>query len=199
MNNGIIGKTFFPLHLFYQTTVKDLLFSFETRRIFQIERMSPMEILTNFPLLSSLAAIIFAQVIKVPIQFIVSRKLDWSLVTSTGGMPSSHSAAVTALSTGVALEHGLGSSLFAVSAIFAVITMFDATGVRRHAGEQATVINKLVIDFNRFVNEAKDFPKAEEKEKQKKLKELLGHQPIEVFFGGLTGILLTLALAYFFM
>ena len=141
-----------------------------------------MELLTNFPLLSSLAAIIFAQVIKVPIQFIVSRKLDWSLVTSTGGMPSSHSAAVTALSTGVALEHGLDSSLFAVSAIFAVITMFDATGVRRHAGEQATVINK-----------------AAEKEKQKKLKELLGHQPIEVFFGGLTGILLTLVLAYFFM
>ncbi|MCY8979581.1 divergent PAP2 family protein [Bacillus halotolerans] len=158
-----------------------------------------MELFMNFPLLSSLAAIIFAQVIKVPIQFIVSRKLDWSLVTSTGGMPSSHSAAVTALSTGVALEHGLGSSLFAVSAIFAVITMFDATGVRRHAGEQATVINKLVIDFNRFVNEAKDFPKAEEKEKQKKLKELLGHQPIEVFFGGLTGILLALALAYFFL
>ncbi|MCY9374004.1 divergent PAP2 family protein [Bacillus sp. T17B1] len=158
-----------------------------------------MELLTNFPLLSSLAAIIFAQVIKVPIQFIVSRKLDWSLVTSTGGMPSSHSAAVTALSTAVALDHGLGSSLFAVSAIFAVITMFDATGVRRHAGEQATVLNKLVIDFNRLVNEAKDFPKAENKEKQKKLKELLGHQPIEVFFGGLTGILLTLILAYFFM
>lgn len=158
-----------------------------------------MELLTNFPLLSSLAAIIFAQVIKVPIQFIVSRKLDWSLVTSTGGMPSSHSAAVTALSTAVALDHGLGSSLFAVSAIFAVITMFDATGVRRHAGEQATVLNKLVIDFNRLVHEAKDFPKAENKEKQKKLKELLGHQPIEVFFGGLTGILLTLILAYFFM
>lgn len=158
-----------------------------------------MELLTNFPFLSSLAAIIFAQVIKVPIQFIVSRRLDWSLVTSTGGMPSSHSAAVTALSTGVALEHGLGSSLFAVSAIFAVITMFDATGVRRHAGEQATVLNKLVIDFNRFVNEAKDFPKAEDKEKQKKLKELLGHQPIEVFFGGLTGILLTFILAYFFL
>ncbi|MCG8397019.1 divergent PAP2 family protein [Bacillus atrophaeus] len=158
-----------------------------------------MEFFMNFPLLSSLAAIVFAQVVKVPIQFIVSRRLDWSLVTSTGGMPSSHSAAVTALSTGVALEHGLGSSLFAVSAIFAVITMFDATGVRRHAGEQATVINKLVIDFNRFVSEAKDFQKAEEKEKQKKLKELLGHQPIEVFFGGLTGILLTLILNYFFM
>ncbi len=101
-------------------------------------------------------------------------------------MPSSHSAAVTALSTGIALEQGLDSPLFAVAAIFAVITMFDATGVRRHAGEQATVINKLVIDFNRFVSEAKDFQKAEEKEKQKKLKELLGHQPIEVFFGGVT-------------
>lgn len=120
-------------------------------------------------------------------------------MTSTGGMPSSHSAAVTALSTGVALEQGLDSPLFAVAAIFAVITMFDATGVRRHAGEQATVINKLVIDFNRFVSEAKDFQKAEEKEKQKKLKELLGHQPIEVFFGGVTGIVLTLILDYLFM
>ncbi|MEK4087749.1 MULTISPECIES: divergent PAP2 family protein [Bacillus] len=158
-----------------------------------------MDVLMNFPLLASFAAIIFAQVVKVPIQFIVSKKLDWSLVTSTGGMPSSHSAAVTALSTGIALEQGLDSPLFAVAAIFAVITMFDATGVRRHAGEQATVINKLVIDFNRFVSEAKDFQKAEEKEKLKKLKELLGHQPIEVFFGGVTGIVLTLILDYFFM
>jgi acid phosphatase family membrane protein YuiD len=77
--------------------------------------------------------------------------------------------------------------------------MFDATGVRRHAGEQATVINRLVRDFNRFVNEAKDFPKSHQEEKQKKLKELLGHQPIEVFFGGLTGIALTLLLDYLLM
>ncbi len=90
-------------------------------------------------------------------------------------------------------------SIFAISAIFAIITMFDATGVRRQAGEQATVLNKLVTDFNRFVAEAKNFPSAEEKEKQKKLKELLGHKPIEVFFGGLTGILLTLILDYYFM
>lgn len=68
-----------------------------------------MGVLMNFPLLASFAAIIFAQVVKVPIQFIVSKKLDWTLVTSTGGMPSSHSAAVTALSTGVALEQGLDS------------------------------------------------------------------------------------------
>ncbi|MDQ0229744.1 divergent PAP2 family protein [Metabacillus malikii] len=155
-----------------------------------------MELLLNFPLISALIAIFFAQFVKVPILFIVSRKWDWSLITSTGGMPSSHSAAVTALSTGVALDQGLDSSIFAVSAIFAIITMFDATGVRRHAGEQATVLNQLVVDFNTFVEEAKLWPKKEDKEKQKKLKELLGHKPIEVFFGGITGILISLLLYY---
>ncbi|MEC2078317.1 divergent PAP2 family protein [Metabacillus fastidiosus] len=158
-----------------------------------------MEFFLNFPLLAALAAIGFAQFVKVPIQFIVSKRLDWSLLTSTGGMPSSHSAAVTALSTAIALEHGLDSSIFAVSALFAIITMFDATGVRRHAGEQATVLNKLVLDFNTFVEEAKVWPEKEEKEKQKKLKELLGHKPIEVFFGGLTGIILSLLLYYLFI
>lgn len=158
-----------------------------------------MEILLNFPLLASLAAIFFAQFVKVPITYIATRKIDWSLILSTGGMPSSHSAAVTALATGVALDNGLASSLFAVSAVFAIITMFDATGVRRHAGEQATVLNKLVTDFNTFVGEAKSWPQQEEEEKQKKLKELLGHQPIEVFFGGLTGILLALFLHYLFI
>lgn len=158
-----------------------------------------MELFLNFPLLASLAAIFFAQFVKVPIQFIASRQLDWTLITSTGGMPSSHSAAVTALSTGIALEHGMDSSIFAISAVFAIITMFDATGVRRHAGEQATVINKLVLDFNKFVEEAKVWPQAGEKEKQKKLKELLGHQPIEVLFGGLTGVILSLLLYYVFV
>ncbi|MFY4775498.1 divergent PAP2 family protein [Metabacillus sp. RGM 3146] len=158
-----------------------------------------MEILFNFPLIAALFAIFFAQFVKVPIHFIAIRELDWSLITSTGGMPSSHSAAVTALATAVGLEEGFHSSIFAVAAILAVITMFDATGVRRAAGEQATVLNKLVVDFNRFVTEAKDWPQAQEKEKIKKLKELLGHKPIEVFFGGLTGILMTLLLYYLFM
>ncbi|KON86487.1 membrane protein [Sporosarcina globispora] len=157
-----------------------------------------MELLTNFPLWSALAAIFFAQFVKVPIQFIATRKVDWSLLTSTGGMPSSHSAAVTALSTGVALETGMDSAVFAVSSLFAIITMFDATGVRRQAGEQAIVLNQLVADFNKFVEEAKTWQKKEEQEKQKELKELLGHKPIEVLFGGLTGILLTLALHYLF-
>ncbi|MCM3663309.1 divergent PAP2 family protein [Mesobacillus subterraneus] len=155
-----------------------------------------MELLTNFPLWASLAAIFFAQFVKVPIQYIATRRLDWSLLTSTGGMPSSHSAAVTALSTGVALETGMDSAVFAVSAVFAIITMFDASGVRRQAGEQAIVLNQLVADFSRFAEEAKGWQDKPEQEKQKELKELLGHKPIEVFFGGMSGIALTLLLHY---
>ncbi len=157
-----------------------------------------MSLFENFPLWASLAAIFFAQFIKVPIQFIATKKFDWSLLTSTGGMPSSHSAAVTALSTGVALESGLDSPIFAVSAVFAIVTMFDASGVRRQAGKHATVLNQLVAEFSKLVEDAKTWQNKPEQEKRKELKELLGHEPIEVFFGGLTGILLTLALHYFF-
>ncbi|NGP46625.1 divergent PAP2 family protein [Bacillaceae bacterium SIJ1] len=156
-----------------------------------------MNIIDNFPLWASLFSILFAQVVKVPIAFIATKKISLGLITSTGGMPSSHSAAVTALATGVALVEGMDSAIFAVACIFAVITMFDATGVRRHAGEQATVLNKLVTDFHHFVQEAKQWPEKKEQEKMKELKELLGHQPIEVFFGGLTGVLLTLGLYFF--
>ncbi|MBU9712572.1 divergent PAP2 family protein [Evansella tamaricis] len=153
-----------------------------------------MDLFTNFPLWAALFTIGFAQFIKVPLQYIATRKFDWTLLTSTGGMPSSHSGAVTALSTAIAIEEGLGSPFFAISAIFGVIVMFDATGVRRHAGEQATVLNSLVMDFNKLMEEMKSWPAKKEKEKRKELKELLGHQPIEVFFGGLLGIILSLIL-----
>lgn len=150
--------------------------------------------LFNFPLITALFAIGFAQFIKVPLAYILTRKVDWRLLTSTGGMPSSHSAAVTALSTAIALIEGIGSSYFAISVVFAIIVMFDATGIRRHAGYHATVINQLVTDFNKLVTEVKAWPKKEEQEKRAELKELLGHQPIEVFFGGLLGIALAFLL-----
>lgn len=155
-----------------------------------------MDIFVNFPFWSSLAAVFAAQLLKVPIDYVASRKFNWGLLTSNGGMPSSHSGAVTALATGVALESGLDSSVFAIAAMFSIITMFDATGVRRQAGEQATVLNRLMVDFNTFVEEAKMWPKKKEFEKRKELKELLGHKPIEVFFGALLGIGLTLVLHY---
>ncbi|UOE93645.1 divergent PAP2 family protein [Alkalihalobacillus sp. LMS39] len=153
-----------------------------------------MDLFDNFPLWAALFSIGFAQFIKVPLAFLATRKLDWTLLTSTGGMPSSHSAAVTALSTAIALEEGLGSPLFAISTIFGIIVMFDATGIRRHAGYHATVLNQLVGDFNKLVEEVKTWPKKEEMEKREELKELLGHQPIEVFFGGVLGIILSLVI-----
>lgn len=149
-----------------------------------------MSELWNFPIIASLIAIFFAQFIKVPIGYIASKKFDWSLLTSTGGMPSSHSAAVTALTTAIGIEAGVGSPAFAVATMFAIITMFDAAGVRRQAGEQAAVLNQLLKDFHILIEEAKHWQEQEEKNKQKILKELLGHKPIEVFFGALTGILI---------
>jgi len=147
-----------------------------------------MEFFTNTPLMIALFAIIFAQFIKIPIQYAVTRELDWKFFTSTGGMPSSHSAAVTSLTTAVAYEHGVGSTIFAVSTMFAVITMFDATGVRFQAGQQALTINKLRTDLQLFMNETRNWPKKKEEEKIKELKTLLGHKPSEVFMGALTGI-----------
>ena len=146
----------------------------------------------NFPILTSLFAIFFAQFVKVPILYIATKKVDWSLLTSTGGMPSSHSAAVTALATAIGMETGFDSPIFAVATMFAIITMFDATGVRRQAGEQAIVLNQLVKDFQMIFEEAKHWQKHGEQYKQKKLKELLGHKPIEVFFGAITGIIIAI-------
>jgi len=146
----------------------------------------------NFPILTSLFAIFFAQFVKVPIFYIATKKVDWSLLTSTGGMPSSHSAAVTALATAIGMETGFDSPIFAVATMFAIITMFDATGVRRQAGEQAIVLNQLVKDFQMIFEEAKHWQKHGEQYKQKKLKELLGHKPIEVFFGAITGIIIAI-------
>ncbi|WP_226035873.1 divergent PAP2 family protein [Aquibacillus saliphilus] len=153
-----------------------------------------MDLFLNFPLWAALLAIVFAQVIKIPIQYIATRKFKPGLAFSTGGMPSSHSAAVAAVTTGIGIEHGVSSGLFAVSCVISIIIMFDATGVRRQAGEQAVVLNMLVKDFNYFIEEAKVWSKKKEYEKRAELKELLGHQPIEVFFGGITGIVLAFIL-----
>ncbi|UFT98211.1 divergent PAP2 family protein [Radiobacillus kanasensis] len=149
-----------------------------------------MELFSNTPLWAALSAIVFAQVVKIPIQFVATREFKPGLAFSTGGMPSSHSAAVAALTTSIGISQGFGSPIFAVSCIFSIIIMFDASGVRRHAGEQAIVLNRLVKDFQYFVEEAKVWSEKEDYEKRKELKELLGHQPIEVFFGGISGIII---------
>lgn len=147
-----------------------------------------MELFSNLPLMIALFAIVFAQFVKIPIQYAVTRELDWKLFSSTGGMPSSHSAAVTSLTTAVAFEHGVDSTIFAVAAMFAVITMYDATGVRFQAGQQALTINKMRNDFYLFMDETRKWPQKKEEEKIAELKTLLGHKPSEVLMGALTGI-----------
>ncbi|MDN4492871.1 divergent PAP2 family protein [Ureibacillus aquaedulcis] len=150
-----------------------------------------MALLQNTPILLSIFSILFAQFVKVPIHLIATRKLDWSLMTSTGGMPSSHSAAVTSLATAVGFETGLDSPTFAVAAMFASIVMYDATGVRYQAGQHALFINRMRSELTVFFREVKHWPEKNEDEKIKELKTLLGHKPSEVFMGALTGIIIS--------
>lgn len=154
-----------------------------------------MDFFSNYPLIAALCAIALAQLIKVPLFYLLNKTWNFSLALSTGGMPSSHSAAVTALATAVFIEHGPDSTLFAISAVLALIVMFDAAGIRRHAGEQAVVINLLIEEMNQLVKEMKNWSGQTESAKRKKLKELLGHQPIEVFVGAIFGLTTALLLA----
>ncbi|MDQ0159497.1 divergent PAP2 family protein [Alkalibacillus salilacus] len=158
-----------------------------------------VEIFENTPLWIALFAVIFAQVVKIPIQYIATREINLGIAFSTGGMPSSHTAAVASLTTAIGIEHGLNSPLFAIACVLSIIVMYDATGIRRHAGEHATILNQLVKDVQRIVDDAIQWQQKEAHEKQKELKELLGHQPIEVFFGAVTGILLAIITYTYFL
>ena len=96
---------------------------------------------------SAFTAIIVAQIVKCIVFIIIKRKIDLRLFTTTGGMPSSHSAGVMGLSTAVGLINGFNSIEFAISIGFACIVMYDAAGVRRAAGKQAACLNKIIMDI----------------------------------------------------
>lgn len=125
-----------------------------------------------------LMAAFFAQVIKFIIFIIKSRKINFKIFTTTGGMPSSHSAGVMGLSTTVGLISGFDSILFAVAAGYALVTMYDATGIRRAAGKTAACLNRMMDDFYHHDVQAIGG----------KLKELLGHTPLEVVVGATFGV-----------
>ncbi len=108
---------------------------------------------------------------------IFRRKLDLSLLWATGGMPSSHSALVTALAISAGINTGFNSPLFAVSAVLAMVVMYDAAGVRQAAGKQAAKINLIVEEL------LSGHPLNEER-----LRELLGHTPLQVAVGALVGL-----------
>ncbi|MFC3835043.1 MULTISPECIES: divergent PAP2 family protein [Deinococcus] len=120
-----------------------------------------------------------AQVLKVLLILLIERRWRPTAFMETGGMPSSHSAMVAALTTGVALSEGMNSPLFAVSAVFALIVMYDATGVRHSSGQQARLLNELVDELRAVVREG--FAPTP-------LRVLLGHTYLEVLAGTLIGI-----------
>lgn len=136
-------------------------------------------LLRNQLLWTAIAASTSAQIIKVLLILIFERKWQPLRVLETGGMPSSHTASVAALSTACGLEFGFDSPFFALSAIFGMIVMYDATGIRRASGMQAELLNDLVAELRQLLTEG--FA-------PKPLKELLGHTYLEVFVGLLLGI-----------
>lgn len=142
-----------------------------------------LEVITNRIFLTTLLAWLLAQSIKIFVALVTTKRFNFKLLLSTGGMPSAHAASVCALAISVGKVAGFGSPVCIAALVFAYITMFDAQGVRRHAGAQAATLNKIAeeIYFNRGL-------------RQERLKELLGHTPVEVFAGALLGIVLAFAM-----
>ncbi len=139
------------------------------------------QLLSNKVLFATVAGWLMAQTIKVLVAVARQRRFDFRWFLGTGGMPSAHSAGVAALATGVGLQMGFHSAGFAVALVLALVTMFDAQGVRRSAGKQAMLLNKILDEV---------YLKGQVSEER--LIELLGHTPVEVFVGGLLGCLLAI-------
>lgn len=123
-----------------------------------------------------------AQLLKVIFTLIKDKRIDFRRFVGSGGFPSSHASFVTSLATAVGLTSGFGGSEFAISVVLALVVMYDAAGVRRAAGQQARILNKIVEEW-----EHKDLTNTD-----KRLKELLGHTPKEVFAGAILGIVIAL-------
>lgn len=138
------------------------------------------ELLSNRWLWTAVIASTSAQLLKVLLILLLERRWHPAAFMETGGMPSSHSAMVAALSTGVGLTEGWDTPVFAVAAAFAMIVMYDATGVRHSSGVQAKLLNELVDELRAVVREG--FA-------PKPLKVLLGHTYLEVLVGSLIGVL----------
>lgn len=138
-----------------------------------------MGIYNNIPLMASLAALILAQVLKVLVVLLFEKRIEMFRLSSTGGMPSSHSATVAALASSIGYIYGVDSPYFAISTVFGIIVIYDSIGIRRAAGKHAEILNSLVEEFSHLWDEG-DKPKA--------LKTLLGHTYPQTAVGTLLGI-----------
>ena len=121
-----------------------------------------------------------AQFIKVVTVLIKNKKMDFKRFVGSGGMPSSHASFVTSLTTAIFFIDGYNSTIFSLACVLSLVVMYDAAGVRRAAGQQAKILNRIVEDWK----------KSSYQDTEKKLKELLGHTPKEVFVGAILGILI---------
>lgn len=167
------------------------------------------EITHNYILSCAVFSWVMAQVIKTVLTLVTQRKFDAERLIGAGGMPSAHSALVCSMTLAVARQEGVDSSMFAIAIMFAAVVMYDAMGVRRAAGEQAKVLNKIVISVRPNQNKAAEQSTLEKKIRVKrdkskilklddmqfkKLKEYLGHTPLEVLAGSLLGIIIAMVL-----
>jgi len=139
----------------------------------------------NKAIITGLSAIAIAQALKLPFEYAKTGKLHWSTLLRTGGMPSSHSAGVSALATYIAMKKGVKAVDFAISTLFGLIVMYDAMGIRRHAGEMAVELNDLDAQVERLADR---HPGVYHRNKRAELKEELGHVPEEVAAGALLGV-----------
>lgn len=140
------------------------------------------DLLCNHLLTNALVAWAAAQMIKTVLHAVMNRTLDIRRLFGDGGMPSGHSATVTAMAATAGIEYGLGSAAFAIAAILAIIVMHDAMGVRREAGKHARALNELL----QIVGSGA--------EPEMVLKEFLGHTPLQVGTGAVLGLLVALAM-----
>ena len=147
-----------------------------------------LDIFTNDILIVSLTAWVAAQIVKLIINLIIERRFSLERLFGDGGMPSGHSATVMSLAVICGWTQGFDSAVFAVAFVFAVVVMHDACGVRRETGKQAATIKELAEALDSLVRE-RDY-----KVKTEKLKVLVGHTPLQVFFGAMLGI--TVAVIY---
>ena len=139
------------------------------------------QILHNQILLTAIVSWVLAQLIKIGIELIRTHRINWQLIFATGGMPSSHSSLVVALATATGLRQGFESPLFAIATVLAFVVLYDAQGIRRQAGNQARIINRMLQNVENAGIKV-----------DKNLKELLGHTPIQVVGGTILGIIVAL-------
>ena len=141
------------------------------------------QLLSNYPLMTAVLSWFVAQVLKTAIDAYCNKGINWERMTGSGGMPSSHSSTVVSLAVAIGVSYGVDSTLFALALIFAIVVMYDATGVRRETGKQAVILNRLLLD-NPFSWTGEEI--------DKKLKEYVGHTPLQVLMGAILGMLIAL-------